>query len=855
MAKPRIEVQIAAEVGNALNGLKRATEAINQFKAAAGAAGGRITVSLGNAAKRAGVAAREIKTEFSDSFAEVEAAIKASGVSAGNWSQDVTDDMRMASRAMATFGTQVSTSLERASKSLQRGFGRGVIHPSLQSDLLLLNKNLKRVSLTANQVQGSLVGVGRKGAAGIRGGTSAAISFGHIIQDLPYGINGVANNITQLTTQMGYMAASAKAAGVGMKTALIASISNPATLAVLGVSALTTAIVYFTGKVGKAKKETKELKDEVDEYISSLDHLEAAQLKGANRIDSETGKLKVLWTIINDVTTSTENRAKAIEEIQKLFPSYFGALTQEEILADKGADAYARLTQNIIAASNARAAQEELDAATKSIRENNKYIDSQNEAVKSLEARIKAQQAAIKATRDAVKEGTLSPEFASGEIAAREQEINRLNKDIAKTKAAIEKIDVKNKSLTEDRASLEKEILDYTKERINTSVSEADTKAAEEAAKAAEEARKKQIADAKKAAEEIKKASEEAFLASLPAQDKATEKIRLKYVELRAMAELSKEDIVRLNTAEAQEIAASNAKFNAKRLADEAKFREKLAELQRKSFLAGLPDEDAANERIQQQFEKVRAETEKNYQELLALADGNQAAITALNEWYAQRRIEIANEEAAAIMQSNNAFAAKRMAEETKRREAERKAQERVMRDMTNLQEEWARTLSRQLEGVLFEGENIFEAIGSAFKRMISQMIADALAADLVSALFSGKGGGIGGFLGGLLGGGLKGGGIGGFFKGLLNLGRKFAGFAFADGGIVSGPTLGLIGEYPGARSNPEVIAPLSDLQRYIDHSGVAGRVIVEGQIANDVIYLSNKRGAQKMQRYYGLGS
>src|SRR5690554_3371724 len=171
----------------------------------------------------------------------------------------------------------------------------------------------------------------RTGAAVVRGGTSAAISFGHIIQDLPYGINGVANNITQLTTQMGYMAASAKAAGISMRTALIASISNPATLAVLGVSALTTAMVFFTGRVGKAKKETKELKDEVDEYISSLNHLEAAQLKGANRIDSETGKLKVLWTIINDVTTSTENRAKAIEEIQKLFPSYFGSLTQEEI--------------------------------------------------------------------------------------------------------------------------------------------------------------------------------------------------------------------------------------------------------------------------------------------------------------------------------------------------------------------------------------------------------------------------------------------------------------------------------------------------------------------------------------------
>lgn len=38
----------------------------------------------------------------------------------------------------------------------------------------------------------------------------------------------------------------------------------------------------------------------------------------------------------------------------------------------------------------------------------------------------------------------------------------------------------------------------------------------------------------------------------------------------------------------------------------------------------------------------------------------------------------------------------------------------------------------------------------------------------------------------------------------------------FADGGIVTGPTLALVGEYSGARSNPEVIAPLDKLKDMI---------------------------------------
>lgn len=40
---------------------------------------------------------------------------------------------------------------------------------------------------------------------------------------------------------------------------------------------------------------------------------------------------------------------------------------------------------------------------------------------------------------------------------------------------------------------------------------------------------------------------------------------------------------------------------------------------------------------------------------------------------------------------------------------------------------------------------------------------------------------------------------------------------AFANGGIVSGPTYALVGEYAGARNNPEVIAPLDKLKSMIE--------------------------------------
>jgi len=57
----------------------------------------------------------------------------------------------------------------------------------------------------------------------------------------------------------------------------------------------------------------------------------------------------------------------------------------------------------------------------------------------------------------------------------------------------------------------------------------------------------------------------------------------------------------------------------------------------------------------------------------------------------------------------------------------------------------------------------------------------------------------------------------GGIMKGLASSAMQRNGVrAFAQGGIIQGPTLGLMGEYPGASSNPEVVAPLDKLKNLI---------------------------------------
>ena len=71
---------------------------------------------------------------------------------------------------------------------------------------------------------------------------------------------------------------------------------------------------------------------------------------------------------------------------------------------------------------------------------------------------------------------------------------------------------------------------------------------------------------------------------------------------------------------------------------------------------------------------------------------------------------------------------------------------------------------------------------------------------------------------------------------------------SFADGGIVSGPTLGLVGEYPGAKTNPEVIAPLDKLRGMLGGQNVQ----VTGKISGRDILLTSEMSAIDRNRVRG---
>jgi len=150
--------------------------------------------------------------------------------------------------------------------------------------------------------------------------------------------------------------------------------------------------------------------------------------------------------------------------------------------------------------------------------------------------------------------------------------------------------------------------------------------------------------------------------------------------------------------------------------------------------------------------------------------------------------------------------------------------------------------LGPSMDMLLDKSANIGEVLQKMFTDLLKQLIkvaaTAAITALLMTIIFPEK----------LATAGITGGNL---FTGLFTQGMGLGAMAFppkkmANGGIVSGPTMGLMGEYPGASHNPEVVAPLDKLKTLIG-SGSGGQFVLRGQ---DLLLSVNR--AQKASNLKG---
>lgn len=137
---------------------------------------------------------------------------------------------------------------------------------------------------------------------------------------------------------------------------VLEAITSPQAAIAVGITLLTVygdEIIEWGKKVFKTKKE-------VDALAESEKRLQESREEGLRNSIKERAELKVLYEATQDTTRSMVERNAATDKLQKLYPSYFSNLSNEEILAGKAASAYDKLSNSLVANAEARAIQNKI---------------------------------------------------------------------------------------------------------------------------------------------------------------------------------------------------------------------------------------------------------------------------------------------------------------------------------------------------------------------------------------------------------------------------------------------------------------------------------------------------------------
>jgi hypothetical protein len=169
-----------------------------------------------------------------------------------------------------------------------------------------------------------------KNASG--GATSAVLELGRVVQDAPYGLRGMANNITQLASQMAFATKAAGGFGKALRQ------MGKAMMGPLGVVFAISAVVSILETMDSSNKKAKKSSDALSETFGE-----------------ESTKLMVLNEVLQDSSISMEAKTEIVKEANKEFKDLNITLDENGNITDETARKIDALSISFIKNAKARA--------------------------------------------------------------------------------------------------------------------------------------------------------------------------------------------------------------------------------------------------------------------------------------------------------------------------------------------------------------------------------------------------------------------------------------------------------------------------------------------------------------------
>jgi hypothetical protein len=184
-----------------------------------------------------------------------------------------------------------------------------------------------------------------------KGANITLTNFGRVIQDAPFGILGIANNIDPLIQSFQNLKKESGSTGGALK-ALAGSLAGPAGIAI-AISAVTSILISFGPEISKFFGLTESAGEAAAAAAKNFDTAAAS-------VANEASQVEKLVAVLQSETTSRREKQAAINDLNRISSVYFDGLKLEGNIVQGLDPAYKAYVASLLNVARAKAAQNKI---------------------------------------------------------------------------------------------------------------------------------------------------------------------------------------------------------------------------------------------------------------------------------------------------------------------------------------------------------------------------------------------------------------------------------------------------------------------------------------------------------------
>lgn len=322
-----------------------------------------------------------------------------------------------------------------------------------------VTQTANQVSTAATRMEQSI----KKIAPAVNSANLALINTGRVIQDLPFGFLGVANNLNPLLESFQRVKAETGSTSAAFKS-MGASLFGAGGLG-FALSLASSAMILFGDRLFKAKKSTDDAKKSADDYKNSIDGIFKSVAK-------EAAEVSALVALLKNETETRERKLGAIQKLIDIQPEVFKGLKLEGEAVVGLDNAYKNYLDNLKNVIAAKIKQTQLEAAIEKILRLQGVTLTSNEkqfqkSLENIQNFLSGQKGSIQGQTPLADRFRKEREASTKEIQTLENEIQKLLKDITQLSAGIKVPEVRVKSNKIKIDLSDSDIVDITLPPVN----------------------------------------------------------------------------------------------------------------------------------------------------------------------------------------------------------------------------------------------------------------------------------------------------------------------------------------------------------------------------------------------------